>query len=218
MRIITDQLFIGNPFYEGGHYSYDWQHLMGVYKSIVKKDMTVLEIGSSNFQKTRELSRYCKKLIGIEIDINKVFTPVGNIEILNADWQNLSSILGDNSIDIVISSHVLEHVPDDLRAINESYRVLKKGGQLLFITPNKQRLTRYIGKLLHFENKFIYDEHIREYTEEDVKRLILNSKFTNYVIGAVVFGLHVGKFMVYLKECPRRLKKFANFLEVQLIK
>ena len=218
MRINLEGIFVGNPFYEEGYYAYDWEYLKKIYKTIVKKDMVVVEIGSSNFQKTRELSRYCKKLIGIEIDINKVFRPIDNIETINADWQNLSSILGDNSIDIVISSHVLEHVPDDLRAINETYRVLKKGGQLLFITPNKQRLTRYLAKLIHFEYKFIYGEHVREYTEEDIIKLILNSKFNNYTIRYIVFGLHAGKFMFYLKECPRLLKKFANFLEVQLIK
>ena len=218
MRIISEQLFIGNPFCEGGHYSYDWEFLMDIYKSVVKKDMAVLEIGSSNFKKTQELSRYCKKLIGIEIDVNKAFKSTDNIEIINADWQYLTSILGDNSIDMAISSHVLEHVPNDLKAINETYRILKKGGQFLFITPNRQRLTRCIGRLFNFEHKFLFAEHIREYTEDSITRLISNSKFTNYIVRPIVFGLHSGKFMFYLKECPSVFKKFANFLEVQLIK
>lgn len=218
MRINTSIFFIGSPYYKDRYYTYDWEYLMGVYKKVVTKDTVVVEVGSSNLEKTLQLGKYCKKVIGIEIDKEKIFKSQANIEVMNSDWQHLSSILEPDSVGIVVGSHVLEHVPDDLRAINETYRILKKGGQLLFITPNKQRLTRYLAKLIHFEYKFIYGEHVREYTEEDIIKLILNSKFNNYTIRYIVFGLHAGKFMFYLKECPRMLKKFANFFEVQLIK
>lgn len=191
---------------------------MEKYKSMVRKDMTVVEIGSSNLLKTLDLAKYCRKIIGIEIDENKIFEPVGNIEIINADWQNLTSFFKLDSVDIVISSHVIEHVPDDLKAINETYQVLKKGGCLLLITPNRARLTRYIAELLRMKKKFIYKAHIREYTDKDILDLISKSKFTNYVIRGTVLGLHSGKFMFYLKECPRVFRKLVNFWEVQLVK
>ncbi len=34
----------------------------------------------------------------------------------------------DQSIDVILCNHVLEHIPDDTRAMQELYRVLKKGG------------------------------------------------------------------------------------------
>jgi 2-polyprenyl-3-methyl-5-hydroxy-6-metoxy-1,4-benzoquinol methylase len=45
--------------------------------------------------------------------------------------------LSDNDFDIVISSEVIEHVPDPLRAMQELYRVLKPGGIMILTTPNK---------------------------------------------------------------------------------
>jgi SAM-dependent methyltransferase len=41
----------------------------------------------------------------------------------------------DGSFDTVVSTEVLEHVPDPLRAMREMHRVLKSGGHLILSTP-----------------------------------------------------------------------------------
>jgi SAM-dependent methyltransferase len=47
--------------------------------------------------------------------------------------------LEDNSVDFVISSHVIEHFPDPIKALREWYRVVKPGGYLYIIAPHKER-------------------------------------------------------------------------------
>lgn len=47
----------------------------------------------------------------------------------------LSLSFDDESLDIIISQDVLEHVPDYYLAMFESFRVLKKGGHMLFSIP-----------------------------------------------------------------------------------
>lgn len=42
---------------------------------------------------------------------------------------------GDNHFDVIICNHVLEHIPDDKKAISELYRVMKKGGWGIFQVP-----------------------------------------------------------------------------------
>ena len=47
--------------------------------------------------------------------------------------------LEDSSVDFVISSHVIEHFPDPIKALSEWYRVVKPGGYLYIIAPHKER-------------------------------------------------------------------------------
>ena len=41
----------------------------------------------------------------------------------------------DNSFDVVFCNHVLEHIPDDQKAMSELYRILKPGGWGIFQIP-----------------------------------------------------------------------------------
>lgn len=41
----------------------------------------------------------------------------------------------DNSFDVIFCNHVLEHIPDDTRAMQEMFRILKPGGWGVFQIP-----------------------------------------------------------------------------------
>lgn len=41
----------------------------------------------------------------------------------------------DNSYDVIFCNHVLEHIPDDTKAMQELYRILKVGGMGIFQIP-----------------------------------------------------------------------------------
>lgn len=53
--------------------------------------------------------------------------------IMHQDLMNLS--LSNESIDLVISSDVFEHIPDPYKAHEEVYRILKRGGRHIFTVP-----------------------------------------------------------------------------------
>ena len=58
----------------------------------------------------------------------------------------------DNSYDVILCNHVLEHIPDDTKAMQELYRVMKPGGYGIFQIP--QDLNREIT----FEDNTITDK------------------------------------------------------------
>ena len=47
--------------------------------------------------------------------------------------------LPDQAVDIVVASHVLEHVDDDVFWVREFYRILKAGGCLVVLVPVNER-------------------------------------------------------------------------------
>ena len=51
-----------------------------------------------------------------------------------SDIQNMKEV-ADGSYDVIICSHVLEHVQDDRQALKELKRVLKDDGQIVFLVP-----------------------------------------------------------------------------------
>ncbi len=52
---------------------------------------------------------------------------------VKADICNLP--FSDNEFDVIFCNHVLEHIPDDTKAMQELYRVLKKGGIAILQIP-----------------------------------------------------------------------------------
>ena len=57
-------------------------------------------------------------------------SPIADVK---ADITNLP--FEDDSFDIIFCNHVLEHIPDDTKAMQELHRVLKKGGMGIFQIP-----------------------------------------------------------------------------------
>jgi SAM-dependent methyltransferase len=82
----------------------------------------------------------------------------------------------DETFDLILCNHVLEHIPDDHKAMSELYRVLKKGGTLIAQVPLEE------GRLKSFEDDSITDkkkrteifgqyDHVRLYGMDYYQRL-----------------------------------------------
>jgi ubiquinone/menaquinone biosynthesis C-methylase UbiE len=158
--------------------NFDWFSIKSAFKKYAKPDFTALEIGASTYNRTVEIAHYVKKIIGVEIFKERIPDKKNEkIKYIHGDWEKLSTFIPNNSIDLALSSHVIEHVPNDLKAINELYKVLKPNGVAIINTPNRERLVRRIIELFTGKKKFPYEEHIREYAEIDINTLINKSSF-----------------------------------------
>ncbi len=83
---------------------------------------------------------------------------------------------GDNTFDVVICNHILEHVDDDLRALSELFRVMKPGGWAVVQSPvNLRREATYedpsITSEREREKHFGQKDHVREYGADYPQRL-----------------------------------------------
>ena len=71
-----------------------------------------------------------RKMKNLDYTTADLDSPLADIKL---DVQNMQ--LEDNTFDVVFCNHVLEHVPDDLKAMKEIYRVLKPGGMAIMQVP-----------------------------------------------------------------------------------
>lgn len=78
--------------------------------------------------------------------------------------------LGAKTFDLILCNHVLEHIDDDLKAINELERILKPLGRLILTVPGdweREKIIKY--------KRPDGNGHYRDYGLELIK--ILNKKF-----------------------------------------
>jgi ubiquinone/menaquinone biosynthesis C-methylase UbiE len=66
----------------------------------------------------------------------------------------------ENYFDLIIASHVLEHVSDDVALLSTIYRMLKIGGAAIFLVP--------------INEKFEDPNHVRHYSPHSLKMQIAN--------------------------------------------
>ena len=102
---------------------------------------------------------------------------------INNDCLEYIKKLADESIDMVSGFHIIEHLPIEklLALLNECNRVLKKGGVVLFETPNPNNLitsaTYFYADPTH--NKPLYNETMKFFVEhsgfEKVEIIEVNS-------------------------------------------
>lgn len=91
-----------------------------------------------------------KKLEHLDYTTTDLLSPLADVK---ADICNLP--FKDNSYDIILCNHVLEHIPDDTKAMQELYRVLKPNGMAILQIP--QDLNREVT----FEDNSITDKKER---------------------------------------------------------
>jgi len=85
-----------------------------------------------------------RRLIGVDL---VDFAPSdSDIELLKTDIGQIP--LASNTVDLVMSRSVMEHVADPAQAYAEVYRILKPGGHFIFLTANLWDYASLIAKLV----------------------------------------------------------------------
>jgi len=131
-----------------------------------------------------------------------------NSRITRADVHELQ--FKDNTFDIVTMFHVLEHLTDANKALAEIYRVMKKGGTMISVTPNEMRWSMLFSLLLKLGNKIglisfpnkypLNPDHVFEYSYSDLKSVFEESQFDEFTIQPIYMRI----------SAILRLKHFCN--------
>lgn len=121
-------------------------------------------------------------------------------DILEADITDLS--FENNFFDLIICNHVLEHVIDDIKAMNEFYRVMKKGGNAILQIPYSNTIKESIEDPQFTTKKereinFGQEDHVRIYSRK------------NYIDKLKSVGFTVNQINPYTIKWPVSPKKLG---------
>lgn len=155
----------------------------------------ILEIGCGRGFYLKTLIDVLPDLGITGIDLNKKYLSVAKkfidneeVKLINADATNLP--LKNETFDRIIATEILEHIPDDQKAISEMFRVLKPGGIAMITVPNKNypffwdplnwTLERICGR--HIPSNIwwlagIWADHVRLYGENELRKKIEKEGF-----------------------------------------
>jgi SAM-dependent methyltransferase len=147
----------------------------------------VLAPGTLSLERHRLLWLYLKKVLqfapeqafykrfrnqeNLDYTTTDLYSPLADVK---ADICNLP--FEDNAYDLILCNHVLEHIPDDTKAMQELYRVLKPGGMAILQIPQD------LNRATTFEDDSITDpkeraqifgqyDHVRVYGRDYFDKL-----------------------------------------------
>lgn len=153
------------------------------------------DIGSGDGPFLNELSNSFEKVLCIDPDSNlleslKLNFSDRQIDFINASIEKVN--LPDDSCDLIIASEILEHVQHLNLAIDEIFRICKRGGRVIVTLPNdlliinlkKFLIKARLGKLLGGLSPTLAMGHLHIFDRKQIKHLF-GEKFkvkSNYLI------------------------------------
>ncbi len=152
-----------------------------------------------DFSPSRALYRKFKQTPGIEY-----FSSDFANEFISDDQFDITDIkLQDSFFDLIICYHILEHIPDDRKAIAELFRVLKPGGNVLLQTPFRE------GEIFEDPTITKEDERIKYFGQQDHVRI--------YSVDGLSGRVKQAGFNVKVLQFNESLFNSAGFSEKEIV-
>jgi len=139
-------------------------------------DKKVLEVGCGLGTDLLQFARSGANVTGVDLTPNSIelvrkrFSMESlSVDARVADAENLP--FDDNSFDMVYSFGVLHHTPNTQKSIDEVYRVLKPGGQIIIMLYNKTSLHVWLGVPLYLSVRLMRrgNKNGRKLTEDWIR-------------------------------------------------
>lgn len=140
-----------------------------------KKDKgNFMEIGSYAGIFLNEARKKGWNVIGIEpLEIPALYSEKLGVKVIRKYFEEV--YLPFESIDVMVATHVIEHVSNPTAFIEKAYNVLKHGGKLILETPTYDSLSFKI--LQHRERSIRCDGHLYFFTKQTLSMLVAKNGF-----------------------------------------
>ena len=172
------------------------------YLSRPLHECNLLNVGGSAGIIDNYLADYFGHVTGIDIDEHAIAHAKKHFKKTNLEFKvadALSLPYNDDTFDVIVCSHVYEHVPDPYKMFSEIHRVIKPGGACYFSAGNRlmwnephynlpllsvvPRPLAHIYMRLAGKGKYYHEKHLSYW---GLKKLVKNFKCTDYTTKLVI--------------------------------
>ena len=182
--IYIDEFYTGNQTYIDGSYIDDevfelktgkpdfererdaQRRIKSNLKFVAGKRVGAFGCGSGDF--LRLAKPYCENVLGIELQQNYV-------DLLNSDGitctNNLANV-ENKSLDILVSFHVIEHLPNPLDTLSELITKIVSGGQILIEVPHANDFLLSTVCCDDFKQFTLWSQHMVLHTRETLRKTL----------------------------------------------
>jgi 2-polyprenyl-3-methyl-5-hydroxy-6-metoxy-1,4-benzoquinol methylase len=152
--------------------NFTYRLILGVLDKYLKSSETVLDIGCGVGTLCLYLASKNKKVTGIDISKNAIKSCKESAEHLGLSKNTQFDVVKfpdqtfKGNYDGIILIEVIEHIKNDMKALEQIYKGLNKGGIAIISTPSANAPLAKFGLLKDFDKRV---GHVHRYTELELK-------------------------------------------------
>ncbi|OGK23188.1 hypothetical protein A3H80_04025 [Candidatus Roizmanbacteria bacterium RIFCSPLOWO2_02_FULL_37_19] len=168
------------------------------------KKSRLLEIGCGNgFFLKEALFQGYKEVFGVEPGSKSVSMAPPEIRKNIVIDLFKHGLFKDNFFDVICCFQTFDHIPNPNEFLSECYKILKKGGHVLFINHDVESLS---ARILRESSPIIDIEHTYLYSKKTMREIFSKNKFRVLTIENA-FSMHDLSHWIWLFPLPAGIKK-----------
>jgi 2-polyprenyl-3-methyl-5-hydroxy-6-metoxy-1,4-benzoquinol methylase len=163
-------------------HAFMYAQTFGELRPYLRPGLKVLDLGCNDGNLSLYMARKGCDVLGIDLARNAVECArqsAGHYGIKNARFESIDFVRDwrePAAFDLVLCSHVIEHVPDDRQFARKIAAALKPGGTLLLFTPTPH--ASHYRAIKFLTGRYKHDEdvgHLRRYTRQSAMAVFADS-------------------------------------------
>jgi SAM-dependent methyltransferase len=182
-------------------------------RGIERRQPRVLDVGCATGALLEYLRERGWQVSGAEISPSAEYARVQRgLEVWSLPLEEIH--LPPDYFDLILASHLIEHLNSPASFVREAWRILRPGGRFLVTTPN---IAGFQARLLGARWRSAIFDHLYLFSARTLKPLLANAGFTIegvYTWGGIASGLAPPP----LKKCIDRAAKGLGIGDVMLVR
>lgn len=160
--------------------NFTYWYITRVLNKYLRSQYDVLDIGCGAGTICFYISNKVRSVTGVDISskaINECHKSAKKLNLKNTEFytMNFPEQLPKKRYDLIICFEVIEHLENDIYALNQMYKLLKPHGLLILSTPSENAPLYRLGLLKKFDNDV---GHLRRYNMVQLKKIFRDNHFS----------------------------------------